>query len=524
MNQEVNNRSGKVVFKQYAQNQIMLLPPCLEEYIPDKHLVRVVNQVIDGIELNLLEESYVGGGASSYHPKMMLKVLIYAYCNKIYSCRNIAKELQQNVHFMWLAAQQRPDFRTINSFRGGAMKQLIEKVFGKVLDFLMEQGYVKMESYFVDGTKMRADANKYSHVWAKNTKRYKESVQKKIRDLFEEIDKINKEEDEYYEDKNLEEYGEDSQVDQAAIKEKTEELNKALKRITEKGDKKKYRSIQSKKRQLQRQGEKLAKYEKQEEFLNGRNSYSKTDTDATFMRLKDDQLMPAYNVIHGTENQFIVNYTIHQTAGEVGVFVPHMRHLSKYTYRMPKNAIGDAGFGSEENYDYLKAEKIDNYLKYAGFYFEHTKKYKENRFHKDNFQYDKVKDQFTCPNQQTLEYDHQTTKTSRSGYKSKIRVYKSRSCANCPMAHICKKGNRDRIIKFSPGFEKHKQAVREKLKTSNGIRLRKLRGVDVETPFGDIKHNMNYQRFRLRGLEKVNIEWGLLSIAHNLRKAQIKSI
>jgi len=261
MNQEVNNRSGKVVFKQYAQNQIMLLPPCLEEYIPDKHLVRVVNQVIDGIELNLLEESYVGGGASSYHPKMMLKVLIYAYCNKIYSCRNIAKELQQNVHFMWLAAQQRPDFRTINSFRGGAMKQLIEKVFGKVLDFLMEQGYVKMESYFVDGTKMRADANKYSHVWAKNTKRYKESVQKKIRDLFEEIDKINKEEDEYYEDKNLEEYGEDSQVDQAAIKEKTEELNKALKRITEKGDKKKYRSIQSKKRQLQRQGEKLAKYE-----------------------------------------------------------------------------------------------------------------------------------------------------------------------------------------------------------------------------------------------------------------------
>jgi transposase len=502
----------------------MLLPPSLEEYIPEKHLVRIVNQVIDGIELKLLEESYVGGGASSYHPKMMLKVLIYAYCTKIYSCRNIAKELQQNVHFMWLSAQQRPDFRTINNFRSGTMKQLIEKAFGKVLDFLMEQGYVKMESYFVDGTKMRADANRYSYVWAKNTKRYKEGVEKKIRDLFEEIDKINQDEDEQYGEKNLEEYGEDSQVDQAAIKEKAEELNKALKQIREKGDKKKYRSIQSKQRQLQRQGEKLGKYEKQEEFLNGRNSYSKTDTDATFMRLKDDQLMPAYNVIQGTENQFIVNYTIHQTAGEVSVFVPHMRHLSKYTYKVPKNAIGDAGFGSEENYDYLKAEKINNYLKYAGFYFEQTKKYKENRFHKDNFQYDKTKDQFTCPNKQILAFDHWTTKTSKTGYRNKIKVYRSRGCGDCPMAHMCKKGTSDKTIKFSPGFEKHKRLVKEKLKTADGIRLRKQRGVDVETPFGDIKHNMGYNRFRLRGKEKINIEWGLLSIAHNLRKVQVKMV
>ena len=187
MDQEVNNRSGKVTFKDYSQNQIMLLPPCLEDYIPEKHLVRIVNHVIDQIELKLLESNYSGGGASNYHPKMMLKVLIYAYCNKTYSCRNIAKQVQQNVHFMWLAGQQRPDFRTINNFRSGTMKRLIEKVFGKVLDFLMEQGYVKMESYFVDGTKMRADANKYSHVWAKNAKRYKEGVQKKIRELFEEM-------------------------------------------------------------------------------------------------------------------------------------------------------------------------------------------------------------------------------------------------------------------------------------------------------------------------------------------------
>ena len=191
---------------------------------------------------------------------------------------------------------------------------------------------------------------------------------------------------------------------------------------------------------------------------------------------------------------------------------------------MPKNVIGDAGFGSEENYDYLKAEKISNYLKYSDFYFEQSKKYKENRFHKDNFQYNKKKDQFICPNNQILDFDYQTIKTSKSGYKNTIRVYKSRGCADCPMAHLCKKGAGDRMIKFSPAFEKYKQIVKEKLKTTDGIRLRKQRGVDVETPFGDIKYNMGYSRFRLRGLEKVNIEWGLLSIAHNLRKVQIKMV
>lgn len=520
MDQEVNKRSGRVTFKDYSQNQIMLLPPSLEDYIPEKHLVRIVNHVIDQIELKLLESNYSGGGASNYHPKMMLKVLIYAYCNKTYSCRNIAKQVQQNVHFMWLAGQQRPDFRTINNFRSGTMKRLIENVFGKVLDFLIEQGYVKMESYFVDGTKMGADANKYSHVWAKNTKRYKEGVQKKIRELFEEIDKINQEEDEEYGDKDLEEYGEESQVDQAKIREKAEELNKAIKQINEKGDKKKGRSAQSKLNQLKKQSERLARYEEQEKLLNGRRSYSKTDPDATFMRMKNGQLLPAYNVIHGTENQFIVNYTTHQTAGEAGIFVPHMQHLAKFTYKMPQNAIGDAGFGSEENYDYLKAENIDNYVKYSGFYYEHSKKYKGNPFHKDNFQYDKEKDQFICPNRQILDFDQETIKTSRSEYKSKIKVYKSRSCVNCLLADMCKKGKRDRIIKFSPGFEKHKQILKEKLKTAEGLRLRKQRGTDVETPFGDIKHNMGYRRFRLRGIEKVNIEWGLLSIAHNLRKVQ----
>ena len=520
MNQP-SEKSGKVVFKEYDQDQLVLLPPSLEELIPSHHLVRIINGVVEGIDLGLLEQAYVGGGASNYHPKMMLKVLIYAYSTKIYSCRQIAASLEKDIHFMWLSAMQRPSFRTINGFRSGAMKKLIEEVFGQVLSFLIAHHYVKLENYFVDGTKLRADAHKYSHVWASNTERYKKSLHQRIEGLLKEIDELNHQEDERYGENHLEAYGEKSSLTSEGLYQKVDQLNADLSALqhTEGTTKKKVRTKKSKANQLKKCADKLAVYEQQQQVLNGRRSYSKTDPDATFMRMKDDQLFAGYNIINGTENQFIVHYTIHQSAGETNEFVNHFKKLEQRTAQLPKNVIGDAAYGSEENYDYITERKIGNYLKYSGFYFENTNRYKENRFHKDHFAYDKGKDQFTCPNNQPLDFQYQTVKTSRSGYKSKIRVYECQQCADCSLSTLCKKGTGNKKIKFSPGFEAYKQQVRQNLQTDKGIRLRKQRGVDVETPFANIKHNMNYHRFRLRGIDNVNMEWGLLSMAHNLRKA-----
>lgn len=517
---KILEKSGKVVFKEYNQNQLIFLPPSLDELIPENHLVRIINNLIDGIDLQLLENAYAGGGASNYHPKMMLKVLVYAYCTKVYSCRQIAAALEKDIHFMWLSAMQRPRFRTINGFRSGTMKKLIEEVFGQVLTFLMDHNYVKLENYFVDGTKLRADANKYSHVWASNTERYKKGLQQRIVGLLKEIDDLNRQQDEHYAENHLEEYGEQSSLTSEDLYRQANQLNEGLTALqnTEGITKKEARTKKSKINQLRKCADKLAGYEQQEQVLNGRRSYSKTDPDATFMRMKDDQLFAGYNIINGTENQFVINYTIHQSAGETNEFVKHIKKLEQRTAKLPKNVIGDAAYGSEENYDYITKRKIGNYLKYSGIYFESTKKYKENRFHKDHFAYDKDKDQFTCPDNQPLDFQYETVKTSKNGYKNKIRVYECQQCADCNLASLCKKGTGNKKIKFSPGFEAYKQQVKQNLQTDIGIMLRKQRGVDVETPFGDIKHNMHYLRFRLRGLDKVNIEWGLVSIAHNLRK------
>jgi len=168
---------------------------------------RVVNRVIDGLSLGALLQRYKSGGTSSYHPRMMLKVLIYAYTQRIYSSRQIAKALRENVNCMWLSGGNRPYFRTLNRFRGSRMKEVIGEVFTEILEYLMDEGYVKLETYFVDGTKVEANANSYRYVWAKNVRRYRGQLREKIGALLDEIEQVNEEEQAEYGDEDLKELG-----------------------------------------------------------------------------------------------------------------------------------------------------------------------------------------------------------------------------------------------------------------------------------------------------------------------------
>jgi transposase len=172
--------NGKVTFKAYSMNQPNLLPLSLEELIAEGHLVRVVNQVVDELDITPLLAKYKGDGASSYHPRMMLKVIVYAYTQKIYSSRKIEKALWENIGFMGSSGGKRPDFHTLNNFRGSVKKEAVRKVFASQMEFLVAEGYVKMENYFacagaagtgVDGTKVGANSNPHKVVWAKKTKR-----------------------------------------------------------------------------------------------------------------------------------------------------------------------------------------------------------------------------------------------------------------------------------------------------------------------------------------------------------------
>lgn len=197
----------------------------------------------------------------------------------------------------------------------------------------------------------------------------------------------------------------------------------------------------------------------------------------------------------GTENQFIINYTTSQSAGEAHDFVRHMEKFKDRTDKKPKAAIGDAAYGSEENYDYLEKEGLDNYLKYSGIYYEKSQKHKRNPFHKDNFQYDPKEDVFTCPNNQKLYFKEEGTRRNANGYISKTKKYQCDSCDQCPFFNKCTTG-KNRALQFSPRYNAFKDQVKKNYGSVQGEYMKKQRGVDVETPFGDIKHNQGYRRFR----------------------------
>jgi len=281
---------AKPIFKPYEQNQIYLLPPSIEEMIEKNHPVRVVNEVIEKINIEPLIKLYPGGGTSSFNPKMLLKVLIYAYLKNIYSSRKIEEMLKENIHMMWISGMNKPDHHTINRFRSERLKKVLEKIFSQIVELLAEAGQLNIKEIYVDGTKIEANANRYTFVWGKAIKKSKERIKQQLKELWEYSQKIASEEEKEEEEEEFDD------IDPEKVKETINKIDEALK------DKTVSKKIKQKINYAKKNWVKnLEKYEQQEEKLGQRNSYSKTDEGATFMRMKEDymkngQLKAGYNV------------------------------------------------------------------------------------------------------------------------------------------------------------------------------------------------------------------------------------
>jgi len=507
---------SKAVFKEYNQQQIQLLPPSLEELIPANDLVRIVNQVVDNLDLSFLVNQYEGGGASAYHPKMLCKVLLYAYAVKIYTGRKIAKALRQDIHFMWLAAYSRPDFRTINLFRSGILKETIEELFKQLLLFLVDHGYVKVENYFTDGTTFAADSNKYKVVWRKNAIRYKDLAEKELPALLGQIDALNKTEDTLYGDRDLEERGEQPLAKDALLA-GVEKLNKVIEKTTNGREKRKAESL---KKKVQEQAEKITKYENQLDLAQERSGYSKTDPSASVMRMKNEELLPAYNVLASSEEQFITAVSVHQNPNDAIGFKEHLEGLT-FT---PQRIVADSIFGTEENYQLLEARGIESYLKYPLYHREKGQKFKSEIYRKENFVHHPATDTYECPEKQLLHYTHTSKeRQKKTGFPYYTRIYEASDCSLCPVREACTKSNTgNRTLSVNLQLDIYKKIAKENLNSETGIALRKKRGWEIESCFGDIKHNMKFRRFNLRGLKKVKAEITIISMAHNLRKVHLK--
>ena len=503
-----------VVFKAYTQQQAMLLPPSLEELIAADHPVRIVSQVLDKIDIEPLLKQYSGGGSSSFHPRMLLKVLVFAYINNNYSSRKIEAALKENIHYMWLSGMSTPDHNTINRFRSDRLKEVLRQVFTQVVLLLSEEGLLNIKELYTDGTKIEANANRYTFVWGKAIKTSRERIQKQLEELWQYAQNIAA-----AELPDTDPSGFDK-IDAEKVEKTIEQINEALK------DKPVSKTVKQKLNYAKNNWPaNLKKYEQQEKILGSeRNSYSKTDPDATFMRMKEDhmlngQLKPAYNLQVSSNNQYIVNYSLHQTSTDTTTLQEHTEIYKEQYDKAPELIVADAGYGSEENYQYLMDNHIENYVKYNWFDKDQcSTKHKKHPFTTDTLYYNKEKDYYVCPMGQHMQHisTHQTK--TKTGFTQTTHRYQAANCNGCPLRSICHKAKGNRVIEVNHALNRYKQHVKENLNSEQGIHHRKKRPCDVEPVFASIKNNHYFKRFMLRSKPKTEIEAGLLALAHNLRK------
>ena len=505
-------------FRSYDPEQTLLFPQRIDRDIPKDDPVRILKSVIESLDLSGFKKLYHERGRSPYHPKMMLMVIVYSYMNHVYSCRKIEKLLYRDIYYIWLSGYQKPDFATINRFRN-RVKNEIGHIFTLLVLILVEKGFVTLEVEYLDGTKIESKANKYTFVWRKSVERNREKLLEKIRVLLQQIN---------------EQMAQDKAADVASLEltpqtlcEISKEFKEALGSAPEaktKEEKAAQRGKNKMFKELERHGEKLAEYNSRLEQMEGRNSISKTDPSATFMRMKEDamcngQTKPGYNLQISSENQFITDFALFPNPTDTLTFIPFLGSFPGRYGRFPKRVVADSGYGSEENYRFMDEAGIEGFVKYNRFHLEHRPRYKPDTFHPDSLYYNEEGDYYICPMGQRMSRSGTVQTRTEGGYISESACYRAIRCKGCPLRCLCYKAKANqRTIRVNHRLNAYKRKACELLTSEEGIKERGRRCIEPEAVFGQMKSNMAYRRFRHMGKDKVVMDFTFFAIAFNIKK------
>ena len=505
-------------FRSYDPDQTLLFPQRIDRDIPKDDPVRILKSVIESLDLSGFKKLYHERGRSPYHPKMMLMVILYSYMNNVYSCRKIEKLLYRDIYYIWLSGYQKPDFATINRFRN-RVKNEIGHIFTLLVLILVEKGFVTLEVEYLDGTKIESKANKYTFVWRKSVERNREKLLEKIRVLLQQIN------EQMAQDKAAD--VDPLELTPQTLCEISKEFKEALGSAPEaktKEEKAAQRGKNKMFKELERHGEKLAEYNSRLEQMEGRNSISKTDPSATFMRMKEDamcngQTKPGYNLQISSENQFITDFALFPNPTDTLTFIPFLGSFPGRYGRFPKRVVADSGYGSEENYRFMDEAGIEGFVKYNRFHLEHRPRYKPDTFHPDSLYYNEEGDYYICPMGQRMSRTGTVQTRTEGGYISQSACYRAIRCKGCPLRCLCYKAKANqRTIRVNHRLNSYKRKACELLTSEEGIKERGRWCIEPEAVFGQMKSNMAYRRFRHMGKDKVVMDFTFFAIAFNIKK------
>ena len=515
--------------KNYSLNQSgyqLKLPLNIETIIPEDDSVRLLSQFVEAMDLTDLYSTYERINLVS--PRTLLKIVLYSYMNGDYSSRSMELNCKRDINFMFLLeGAPVPDHATFARFRGIHFAPCARRILAEMSNALFDLGEISGETVFIDGTKIEAAANKYTFVWKKAVTKNQTKLLIKLADFVAECEQL-------YDLKIV--YGDTVKMKHVKkLRKKLYALKQSESVVFVHGIGKRKTPLQKSMETLEDYLSRLKKYNHQIHICGGRNSYSKTDHDATFMRMKEDsmgngQLKPAYNLQHGVDSEYITWLTTGPQPTDTTTLIPFLKNAEEHLKFKYKNITTDAGYESEENYVFLEANGQLSYIKPANYEISKTRRYKNDMGKIENMEYDEESDVYICRNGKRLTPDHVRHSKSKTGYVSEKTIYKCEDCSGCPHKAECIKGNnckppleeRTKTLQISKIFLKYRQEDLERILSAEGIVYRMNRSIQAEGSFGDLKQDMQFRRYVSKGTSNVLAESILLAMARNINKLHNK--
>ena len=517
----------KTLHNNYCNSKQGYLPLFLSDCLDLLDPVLTFDRLMGGIDLNkyLTDIPEYTTGRLRYNPVNMLKTVLFGFMTSGYcSLRELEDNCKVNIRFMYLMDHQTPSYRTFGYFINEILQDKIENIFNDINHAIFNDEHVDLQHLYIDGSKFEANANKYTWVWKKATEKFRYKLYEKI---TAEIEEINAE---------IAWSGVQITTNPEYVPDYLNEIVEQLVLLWELDTSTFVYGSGKRKSKEQRHYEHLTTFcQKLQEYIQkieicgpNRNSYSKTDNSATFMRIKtdymgNDQLLPAYNVQIGVADEYIAVVDVNHYRSDMDCFVPLMEHF-KQTYGFyPKYPVADAGYGSYNNYIFCEQNGIEKYMKFPMFKKEtKDRKYHEDPFRAVNFRIDE-QDVMRCPNDKAFHFLYRKNVRGNQ-YGRKEELYECEDCSGCPYAEKCKKTDKNRTVRINQELTSMHQEVIENLESIHGALLRMNRSIQAEGTFGIMKNDRWYKRIVRRGIHSVKLEVLLVAIGHNLYKYQKKKM
>ena len=504
------------------------LPLDIEKNIPSDDPVRLLSTFVEGMKLSDLYNTYGKIKKDQVSPRQLLKIVIYAGMNRIYSSRDIERSCRRDINFMYLLeGKPSPDHATIARFISLHLSQCSSNILAEVSNILYGLGEISGRHIFIDGTKIESAANRYTFVWKKAVTKNQTKLFAKITELIAECEEM---------------YGLKLVYQDSISLHSLKRIRKKLYAIKESEGITFVHGIGRRKSAIQKSIESLEMYiGKLKEYIHKlyacgeRNSYSKTDPDATFMRMKEDhmlngQLKPAYNLQHGVDSEYITWLTINPNPTDTKTLIPFLKDMEQDLGFKYTEIVADAGYESEENYLFIEANGQTAFIKPNNYEISKKRRFKTDIGKMENMDYDKENDFYICKNDRKLTAQYEKNGKTATGYRRTTTVYKCSDCSGCPYKTDCIKGNncktsmeqRNKTLYVSKTMKQKRAEDLERITSPYGIQLRVNRSIQAERSFASVKQDMEFRRYMYRGKENVTAQSVILAIAHNINKLHNK--